>query len=86
MITVDKSEKVVFVFLNVALAVVWVRFLIYLITRWNFMGSNVRVPISSFMLFFSLWWLTSVRENRRAIPLLMAGAVFMSVCAIVGAF
>jgi hypothetical protein len=84
--TVDKSEKVVFVFLNVALAAVWVRFLIRLIARWSLMEPSFRVPVSLFLLFFSLWWISSIRENRRAIPFLMAGGVFMTVYEIVRTF
>ena len=84
--TIAKSEKAVFVFLNVVLATIWVRFLIRLITRWDFMGHDVRVPVTLFMLFFSLWWLTAILENRRAIPLLMVGGVLMTVIEIVGKF
>jgi hypothetical protein len=83
LITGDKSEKAVFVFLNVVLAIAWVYFLIHLIARWSITGLNIRVPVGLFMMFFTFWWITSIRENRRAIPLLMAGSVFVTVTYIV---
>jgi hypothetical protein len=83
LVTPDKKEKAVVVFLNVVIAIVWVRFLVRLITRWNFMGPDVRDLVSLFMLFFSMWWLTAIREPRRYFSLLMAGGVFMTVYAIV---
>lgn len=83
MIAEDKREKFAFVFVNVCLALMWVRFLILLIARWSFMEPSFRLPVSLFMLFFSMWWISSVRENRRVIPLLMAEIVFLSVLLIV---
>lgn len=86
LITGDKSEKVVFVIVNLTLAYVWVRFLIRLITRWNVMNPSIHVPVGLFMMFFSLWWLSSLIGGKRRFapaPLLMAGGVLMTVIYIV---
>ena len=83
LITDDKSEKAVFVFLNVVLAIAWVYFLIRLISRWSITALNIRVPVGLFMMFFTFWWITSIQEDRRAISLLLAGSVFVTVTYIV---
>ena len=80
----DKSEKVVFVLLNLALAAVWVLFLIHLISRWNVLPANIRDGAGLFVMFFSFLWLALIR-GKRAIPILMAGAVLMTVFEIVRA-
>ena len=82
----DKDEKAVFVIVNVALVIVWTRFLIRLITRWNVMEPNVRGHVGLFMLFISLLWLTLIRERRSYISVLMVGAVLMTVIEIVRMF
>jgi len=82
-ITGDKSEKAVFLLVNVALATAWVHFFVLLFTRWNVIDPAIRVRAGLFMVFFSFWWLTSILKNRRAIPLLMATGVFMTVYDIV---
>ncbi|MEO7027774.1 MAG: hypothetical protein ABI147_00025 [Acidobacteriaceae bacterium] len=85
-ITGDKSEKALFVICNLALVVVWLNFLIRLITRWNAMAINFRYEVALFMMFFSFWWLTLVREKRGFISLLMAGGVLVTVYEIVRTF
>lgn len=81
-----KSEKAVFVFCNVALAGVWLHFLIRLITRWNGITTNIRYDIGLFMMFFSLLWLMLIREKRNVFSILCLGAVFLTVCEIVKTF
>ncbi len=75
----DRSEKAVFVFLNVVLAVIWIRFLVRLIAQWNIMAPSIRDHACVFMAFFSFWWSTLIREKRSVIAVLMAGACFMTV-------
>jgi len=84
--TDKKGEKALFVAANVALAIVWMRFLFRLIARWKAMGPNNRVSIGLFMMFFSLLWLMLIREKRGFIAILMAGGVFMTVYEIVKSF
>jgi hypothetical protein len=89
LITGDKSEKVVFVIVNIALAYVWLSFIMRLIARWNVMNPSIHGPVGLFMMFFSLWWLSSLIGGKRRFapaPLLMAGGVLMTVYAIVRAF
>jgi hypothetical protein len=76
--TEDKSEKAVFVFLNICLATIWILFLIRLITHWNTTGPGIRNHACVFMAFFSFWWTTLIRQ-KRAVPLLLAGGVFATV-------
>ncbi|MGD0520096.1 MAG: hypothetical protein ABSA48_02460 [Terracidiphilus sp.] len=85
-ITCDKSEKALFVVCNLALAVVWLHFLIRLITRWNFMTTNIRIDVGLFMMFFSFLWLMLIRGKKGFISLLMAGGVFITVSEIVRTF
>jgi hypothetical protein len=85
-ITDDKREKAVFVFCNLALGVIWLRFLIRLITRWGVMPTNIRGAVALFMMFFSFLWLTLIREKRGYISVLMAGAVLVTVIEIVRTF
>jgi hypothetical protein len=82
----DKSEKIAFVFCNLVLASVWLRFLIRLIARWNVMTTNSRDGIGLFMIFFSFLWLMLIREKRGVISILMAGGVLVTVYAIVRVF
>ena len=81
-----KIEKVVFIFCNLALAVVWLHFLVRLITRWTGIPTNIRYDVGLFMMFFSLLWLMLIREKRNGLSILMAGAVFVTVCQIVRIF
>ena len=79
----DKSEKVAFVIVNLALVAVWLHFLVHLITRWNVMAAGIRDEISLFILFFCLLWITLLRGEKNVISVLMAGGVFVVVCEIV---
>jgi hypothetical protein len=81
--TGDRSEKVLFVACNLALAAVWLLFLIRLISRWNILAANIRDATGLFMMFFSFLWLTLIRGKRGFIPILMAGAVLVTVYEIV---
>lgn len=85
-ITSDKSEKVLFIVVNVVLAFVWLHFLIRLITRWNAMTPTIRGDVGVFMMFFSFLWLMLIHEKKGVISLLMAGGVFMTVFEIVRTF
>jgi hypothetical protein len=85
-ITDDKREKALFVFCNLTLGFIWLRFLVRLITRWNVMPTNIRDAVALFMMFFSFLWLTLIREKRGFISVLMAGAVLMTVYEIVRTF
>ena len=78
-ITDDNREKVVFVAFNLALAAIWLRFLIRMISRWDVLATNVRNGIGLFMILFSLLWIVLVREKRSPISILMAGGVFVAV-------
>ena len=75
----DRREKAMVVFVNVALAFVWMLSGIRLITRWSAMNPNIRVDVILFTTFFTLLWLVLVREKRSFISVLMAGAVFVIV-------
>lgn len=81
-----KGEKILFVVCNLALAAVWLRFLIRLISRWNVLPANIRDGTGLFMMFFSLLWITLIRGKRGAVSILIAGAVFMTVVEIVRTF
>jgi hypothetical protein len=83
--TRDKSEKVAFVFFNLALAALWLRFLIHLISHWNVLATNIRDSAGLFMMFFSFLWVTLI-HGKRAAPILMAGAVLVTVYGIVRVF
>jgi hypothetical protein len=85
-ITDDKGEKALFVLCNLALGVVWLCFLIRLITGWNVMTANPRDVVGLFMMFFSFLWLTLILDKRSFISILMAGGVFMTVSEIVRTF
>jgi len=85
-ITGDKREKALFVVCNLALAFVWLRFLIRLITRWDVMTIHIRDAVGLFMMFFSFLWLMLIREKRGSISLLAAGGVLMTVYEIVRTF
>jgi hypothetical protein len=86
LVTGDKGEKALFVVCNLALGVVWLRFLIRLIMRWDVMTGNIRDVVGLFMMFFSFLWLMLIREKRGFISLLMAGGVFVTVYEIVRRF
>lgn len=81
-----KIEKVVFIVCNLALAVVWLHFLVRLIMRWNGISTNIRYDVGLFMMFFSFLWLTLILEKRNGFSILMAGAVFVTVGEIVRTF
>ena len=85
-IAAGKTERAMFVFCNLALAIVWLHFCIRLIRRWSDMPTAVRDDTGLFFMFFTFWWLTLIHEKRGFISLLMAGGVFMTVFEIVKTF
>jgi hypothetical protein len=85
-ITGGRRERALFIFCNLALGFIWLRFLVRLITRWNVMPTNIRDAVALFMMFFSFLWLTLIQEKRSYISVLTAGGVFMTVYEIVRTF
>lgn len=73
----NRGEKTAFVICNVTLAVVWLKFLVHLITRWNYLATNIRYDVGALLMFFSFLWLVLIREKRSVVSFLMAGAVFV---------
>jgi len=85
-ITGDRGEKALFVVCNLGVGVVWLRFLIRLITRWEVMPTNIRDAVALFMMFFSFLWLTLIREKRGFICISMALGVLATAYEIVRTF
>jgi hypothetical protein len=77
------SQKIVFVLANLLLAVTWLHFLVHLISRWDPMTTIMREDIGALMLFFSLLWITIIREKRNVLSLLCAGFAFTAAYEIV---
>jgi hypothetical protein len=82
----NRGEKAAFVICNVTLALAWLHFLVHLITRWNYLATNIRYDSGAFLMFFSFLWLMLIREKRSALSLLMAVLVLMTAYEIVRAF
>ncbi len=47
----DKADKVMFIVVNCALAIVWTRFLVSVIGQWESMKLNIRDDVGLFMFF-----------------------------------
>jgi len=73
------SEKILFVGLNVAISLIWLRFLAKIIERWTLMRLDARESVVIFLVFFSLWWLNSARDQRRRTSLGVACVVLLIV-------
>lgn len=79
----EKGEKVAFVVVNLVLLVVWLTFLVRLITRWSSMAANLRIDVGAFMVFFCFLWTTLIGGKRNVFSVLMALMVFVIVGEIV---
>jgi len=77
------SDNVKIVFFGIALSLIWMRFLIKLIERWNFMKPDIRETIGIFMVLYFFLCLNIARDKRAYLSLSLAGVVLMFVYRIV---
>jgi len=75
----DKSEKIMFIIVNLALAAGCLRFLAHLVSQWNLMAVNIRDCAGAFVAFFSLLWVSLVRGKKKVFSLLMALMVLLTI-------
>ena len=78
-----QTTKAVFVFVNVALSLLWIRFLVGLIEQWNLMKPDIRETLVAFMVLFSLLWLTIIRDKKGYLSLVMAFGILAAVYRVV---
>ena len=78
-----QTTRTVFVFVNVALSLLWIRFLVRLIEQWNSMRPNIRESLVAFMVLFSLLWLTLIRDKKGYLSLVMAFGILAAVYRVV---
>jgi predicted tellurium resistance membrane protein TerC len=78
-----QTTRTVFVFGNVAVSLLWLRFLVRLIEQWNLMKPDIRYATVIFMVFFSLLWLTMIRDKKGYLSLAMAFGILATVYRIV---
>jgi hypothetical protein len=78
-----QTKRIVFAAANVFISLLWLRFLIRLIEKWNLMRPDIRDAAGIFMVFFSLLWMTMIREKKEYLSLGMAFGILAAVCRIV---
>jgi predicted tellurium resistance membrane protein TerC len=78
-----QTKRIGFVFVNVAVALMWLRFLVRLIGQWNLMKPDIRYATVIFMAFFSLLWLTIIGDRKAYLSLAMAFGILATVYRIV---
>ena len=78
-----QTKKIVFAVANVVITLLWLRFLVRLIEKWNLMKPDVRDAAGIFMVFFLLLWMTMIREKKEYLSLGMAFGILAAVYRIV---
>jgi hypothetical protein len=78
-----QTKKIVFAVANVVITLLWLRFLVRLIEKWNLMKPDVRDAAGIFMVFFFLLWMTMIREKKEYLSLGMAFGILAAVYRIV---
>jgi hypothetical protein len=72
-------EKILLLVENVAISLIWLRFLAKIVEHWRLMSLDARESVVIFLVFFSLWWLNSARDQRRRTSLGVACIVILIV-------
>ena len=78
-----QTKKIVFAVANVVITLLWLRFLVRLIEKWNLMKPDVRDAAGIFMVFFLLLWMTMIREKKEYLSLGMAFGILAAVYRVV---
>ena len=78
-----QTTGTVFVLVNVALSLLWIRFLVRLIEQWSLMKPDIRYATGIFMAFFCLLWLTLIRDKKGYLSLAVAFGILATVYRIV---
>ena len=78
-----QPKTIVFVLINVAASLMWLRFLVRLIGQWNLMKPDIRDTLGAFMVLFCFLWLTIVRDKKEYLSLVMAFLILAAVYRIV---
>jgi hypothetical protein len=78
-----QTTRTVFVFANVAISLLWIRFLVRLIEQWNLMKPDIRETLVGFIAFFSLLWLTIIRDKQGYLSLVMAFGILAAIYRVV---
>ena len=78
-----QTTRTVFVVVNVALSLLWIRFLVRLIQQWSLMKPDIRYATGIFMVFFCLLWLILIRDKKGYLSLAMACGILATVYRIV---
>lgn len=78
-----QTTRTIFVFVNVAVSLLWLRFLVRLIEQWNLMKPDIRESLSAFIVLFLFLWLTLVREKKGYLSLAIAFGILATVYRIV---
>ena len=79
-----QTKRIVYAAANVFISLLWLRFLVRLIEKWNFMKPDIRDAASIFMVFFCLLWLTMIRDKKGDLSsLVMAFGILATVYRIV---
>jgi len=78
-----QAKRIVFALANVLILLLWLRFLVRLIEKWNLMKPDIRDAAGIFMVFFSLLWMTIIRDKKEYLSLGLAFGILATVYRIV---
>ena len=78
-----QTTRTVFVLVNVALSLLWIRFLVLLIEQWKLMKPDICESLVAFMVLFSLLWLTIIRDRKGYLSLVMAFGILAAIYRVV---
>jgi hypothetical protein len=78
-----QTTRTVFVLTNLAVSLLWIRFLIRLIEQWSLMKPDIRYAAGIFMVFFCLLWVTLIRDKKGYLSIAMACGILATVYRIV---
>lgn len=74
-----QTTRTVFVLTNLAVSLLWIRFLIRLIEQWTLMKPDIRESLVAFMVLFCLLWLTIIRNKGGYLSIAMACGILATV-------
>lgn len=78
-----QTTRTIFVLVNVAVALLWIRFGVRLIQQWRLMKPDIRFATGILLVFFCLLWSTLIREKKGYLSLAMAFGILATVYRIV---